>query len=396
MAPVRGTWLWGSVVCVLAFACVARAEGQAAPNRKEAGAHYQRAVGLFKEGDYGAALAEFRAAYDAAPSFEVLYNLGLTERRLFKYGQAVKTLNRYLEEGGKKVPKDRRESVESELQQIRALTSTVTVTVEGKAARLSVDGELVGTTPLAEPVLLGPGKHVFKAERDGEAPDEQSVDLISGSARSVSLSPRAKPQENHEPVQVTLETTPPEAVLTIDGKLGGLSPTKVNLAPGTHEVIAELDGYQPARTDVVVTAGQPRTVKLTLLQAGAAASGGGGGGRHVSLVPGVVLLGGGAVATAVGVIFALQAQAAARQVSDFSKQGGAWSATWAATEATGQRNQTLAFVLLGTGAAALTAGIVATIISLASGSSSADEGEATWLLTPDLRGGATVSWHVRF
>lgn len=191
-------WL---LALTLLFAPVALAQGASkkddakkeAQAKKEAADHYKKGVALFKEGDFASALAEFRAAYQALPSFEVLYNLGLTERRLFKYGQAVRTLNRYLEEGGKKVPADRRESVESELAQIRALTSQVTVTVEGAPAKVLVDGEEVGVTPLSEPVLLGPGRHVIRAVRDGESePAEESFELASGSTKEVALSFKKK------------------------------------------------------------------------------------------------------------------------------------------------------------------------------------------------------------
>ena len=64
--------------------------------KKEAGVHYKRGVDFYKENNFSAALAEFKAAYQAAPSFEVLFNIGLSERRLFKYGQALRTLNKYL------------------------------------------------------------------------------------------------------------------------------------------------------------------------------------------------------------------------------------------------------------------------------------------------------------
>ncbi len=372
--------------CGLASVTVA----QTGAAKKQAADHYKKGVGLFKEGDFGAALAEFKAAYQAVPSFEVLYNLGLTERRLFKYGQAVKTLNRYLEEGGKKVPPDRRESVVSELSQIRSLTSKVTVTVEGPAARVNVDGEDVGLSPLPEAILLGPGKHTIKATRDAEPePVEVTFELASGSSKEVALA--FKPQVSQGPVEVTLETDPKDAVLQVDGKLAGVSPTRVSLAPGSHEVIAELDGYQSARTDVMVEPGKPRTVKLKLVVGGAGVDGGGSRGRFPVL--GVVLLGAGVLAGGAAALFAVEAGNASRQVSEFFRLGGAWDPTRASVEAGGLRDQTLSAVFLVASGVLVAAGVVATVVTLAGGAS--DSADAQLLILPSPHG-AWLTWSTRW
>ena len=109
---------------VLAFA-------QGKKEKEEAGSHFSKGIDFYKEDNYAAALAEFNAAYKAVPSYEVLFNIGLSERRLFKYGASVKSLNKYLSEGGAKVPKDRREAVKKELDAIRELVAEVTIKVEG-------------------------------------------------------------------------------------------------------------------------------------------------------------------------------------------------------------------------------------------------------------------------
>lgn len=369
------------------FAQSAAAKKESAARKNEAADHYKKGVALFKEGDFASALAEFRAAYQAVPSFEVLYNIGLTERRLFKYGQAVRSLNRYLEEGGKKVSQDRRDSVETELSQIRALTSKVTVKVDGPPAKVFVDGEEVGTSPLAEPVLLGPGRHVLKATRDGESDAEESLDLVSGSTREVVLAFKAKASAG--PVEITIETDPRDAVLMLDGKLAGVSPTKVDLAPGSHELIAELDGFQATRTDVVVEAGKPRTVKLKLVRGGATAA---AGPRGRFPVVGVALFAVGAVAAGLAVLFAVQSTDASRRVSEFYRVGGPWDPMRAAVEQSGRSAQTLTAVFLGVSGAAIAGGVIATIVSL---SGSPDDAEARFFLSPTPNG-AFAAWSTRF
>jgi hypothetical protein len=379
--------LWCLVVPLAGLAAEpAPSKKDLAQKKQEAADHYKKGVALYKEGDYGSALAEFKAAYQAVPGFEVLYNIGLTERRLFKYGQAVKTFARYLEEGGKKVPADRRESVESELAIIRSLTSKVTVTVEGPPAQVFVDGEPVGTSPLAEPVLLGPGKHTFRATREGEPDAEESLELASGLVKAVALV--FKPKASQGPVEVSIETDPRDAVLLIDGKLSGVSPAKVELTPGTHELIAELDGYQSARTDVVVEPGKPRAVKLKLVAGGAA----GPGGRGRFPVVGVVLFGVAVAAGGLAALFGIQAGSASRQVTDFFRVGGAWDSSRAAVEAQGLRDQTFAGIFIGVSAAALVGGVIATVVSVAA---PAEDAEARFFIVPSPSG-VTAAWSTRF
>src|SRR5260370_33354875 len=66
----------------------------------EAKRHFQQGVALYNDGNFSAALAEFEATYAAHPTAGVLYNIGLTQKSLFRYGESIKTLGRYLKEAG--------------------------------------------------------------------------------------------------------------------------------------------------------------------------------------------------------------------------------------------------------------------------------------------------------
>lgn len=318
--------------------------------KKEAATHYQRGISLFKEANYPAALSEFKAAYQAMPSWEVLFNLGLCQRRLFQYGAAIKSFDRYLAEGGPKVPADRRAAVDTELTQIRALTATVAIIVKGPTAKVSLDGELLGETPLNELALLGPGKHLVRAERDGCSPDEKTIEVVSGQAQAVELDPKSLTA----PGRVTFECTPTGAQLTVDSEELRECPVEMFLKPGTHEVVAQLEGYAQLRTEVIVQPAQPRTVRLTLVSSAPAAK--------PFPVLGVSLLGGGVVLGGLGVMFALLADGNAKDISTLSSMGGTWDAKAVATQAAGQRNTVLGWTFLGLSGVALAAGVVTLVI----------------------------------
>ncbi len=65
-------------------------------------------------------------------------------------------------------------------------------------------------------------------------------------------------------IQVEIATTPPGASVRINGETRCTSTCKLSLAPGTYQVTAFLDGYDPAASGVVLSAGQPASVSLTL------------------------------------------------------------------------------------------------------------------------------------
>ncbi|MFZ5442068.1 MAG: PEGA domain-containing protein [Myxococcota bacterium] len=318
--------------------------------KKEAATHYQRGISLYKEANYSAALSEFKAAWQALPSWEVLFNIGLCQRRLFQYGPAIKSFDRYLAEGGAKVPADRRAAVDQELQQIRALTATVAIIVKGERAKVLIDGEPVGETPLSELVLLGPGKHLVRAERDGCAPDEKSIEVVSGQAQAVELDPKSLTA----PARVTVECAPAGALVSVDADAERRCPFERELTPGTHELVARADGYAQLRTEVIVQPAQPRTVRLTLVSAAPPA--------RPFPVLGVSLLGGGVVLGALGTTFALLANAAGKDVTALASTGGAWDAKAIATQAGGRRDTVLGWTFLGLGGAALAAGVVVLVL----------------------------------
>jgi hypothetical protein len=318
--------------------------------RKEAATHYGRGISLYKEGNVAAALAEFKAAHAAVPGHEVLFNIGLCQRRLFQYGQAIQSFERYLSEGGVKVPADRRAAVAEEVRQVRELTAPVAVIVKGAPARVVVDGEELGQSPLASFVLLGPGRHRVRAEREGCLPDEKSIETVSGQSQAVELSPVSLTA----PGRVTVECAPAGAQVAVDGAEGMACPLEVELAPGTHELLARAKGHALLRTEVLVRPAEPRSVRLTLLPVAPP--------PRPFPVLGTTLLGTGAAAAVAGAVFAFRADATAKDVTALASAGGNWDARAQTLQAAGQRDERLAWGLLLGGAAVATAGVVALVV----------------------------------
>lgn len=65
-------------------------------------------------------------------------------------------------------------------------------------------------------------------------------------------------------VAVQMVTTPPGASIRINGETKCNADCSVDLAPGTYQILAVLEGYEPAASNLTVTAGRPASVNLAL------------------------------------------------------------------------------------------------------------------------------------
>jgi len=169
-----------------ALAPVAHADVPVNSSVKEAGKHFQRGVTLYNEADYRAALVEFRRAYEIAPNAAVLYNIGQTYYQLQNYAAALSTLDRYLTESGAIAP--HRREVEQTIETLQARVGKVAVTTNVADCEVTIDDELVGKTPLSEPVLVSIGRRKVTAMREGRPPETRFVDVAAGDTVKLTLS----------------------------------------------------------------------------------------------------------------------------------------------------------------------------------------------------------------
>src|SRR6266498_3420123 len=96
-SPLRASVI--ALVFVFASAAVAAessGRAQTEGNVEKARASFQQGVDLFHEGNFEAALAEFRKAYATAPSYRILYNIAQAYYELHDYVNALKTYQQYL------------------------------------------------------------------------------------------------------------------------------------------------------------------------------------------------------------------------------------------------------------------------------------------------------------
>lgn len=154
---------------------------------EEGRASFQKGVILFRAGDYRGALAEFEHANAVAPSFRIRFNIGQTCAELGDHVCATKAFEAFLAEGGKQVPPAQRVTAERELKRLHALVGTVKIAVDTAGAEVAIDDVPVGTSPIADAVVVAPGKRKVSAKNGSGGAASSVVDVTAGAATDVSL-----------------------------------------------------------------------------------------------------------------------------------------------------------------------------------------------------------------
>jgi hypothetical protein len=172
----------------------------------EASAHFERGTTFYAEGDYAAALIEFKRAYDASPSWRVLFNIGQSYFQLHDYPNALLTLQRFAHEGGDDIVAEDRATLDTELPDLASRVGKVTIASNLDGSIVSVNDEAIGTTPLGDAVLVGMGLHKFTATHEGRTPVERRMAIGGGDNLALRLD-----------FVAPVPSTPHTARTTIDG-----------------------------------------------------------------------------------------------------------------------------------------------------------------------------------
>jgi hypothetical protein len=160
------------------------------------------------------------------------------------------------------------------------LSGTITVTAT-QQANVDLDGERKGMTPRSLK-NLPLGSHTVRVTRPGYAPQEQTVVLTAeepgagvaftlrwaNAAPSAGASPSSRAAKAPAATSVLIvfvESTPPGALIRIDGRDLGPTPLTVRqLRPGTHALELRMPGFKPWSQRLTVAAGDNRRVTASL------------------------------------------------------------------------------------------------------------------------------------
>ena len=153
----------------------------------QARTHFQRAEKLYNERAFEAALVELLKAYELAPSYRILYNIGLAHLEVGDYASATLALRRYLAEGGDEVPRARRKEVTEKVASLRDRVATLKIEINEPNAEVFIDDVPVGHSPLVDPVLVNAGRRKVVATLPSRPQLRAVVVVAGGDTTSIEL-----------------------------------------------------------------------------------------------------------------------------------------------------------------------------------------------------------------
>jgi hypothetical protein len=218
------TSLWLSA-SVLVFASPSAAFSQTPPDAAAAPEssksiergrlHFQRGVDFFKEGNFAAALVEFKRANEIAPNYRILFNLGQTFFELHEYVNSLHAFEDYLASGGADIRAARRTEVEEEIHTLRGRVAALTVRSNLSGSELLIDDSPSGTLPLKGPVLISAGRHTLFVRKNGAVQTSRTVEVSGGDSATVELSAVVP-----EPPPLVPPSHPPASTVTSSSGMG--------------------------------------------------------------------------------------------------------------------------------------------------------------------------------
>jgi len=246
----------------------------------QAKSDYDTARFLFDSGDYAGALVKFQHAFDLSQDVRLLWNMAACEKSLRAYARVLRLVERYLHDGGPLLTEAQRDDATAVLRTVRTLVSSVRLIVNESGASVFLDGEPVGTTPLADPLLVDLGERHIRVTKPGFKDQVITQNAAGASEATISIALERATQEGHLSV-----STDPSGAIRVDGAAVGLGRWEGAVAPGTHAIGITAPGMRAYSSAVAVRDGESRTVEVDLQ-------------RESSGIPAVVWIAGGVLAAA--------------------------------------------------------------------------------------------------
>lgn len=155
--------------------------------KRAASTHFTRGAQLYQDGVYRAALIELQRAFEIAPNFHVLYNIGQTYEALGRFVAAYDAYRAYLSQGGAAIDPERKASVEQMLVELEQRIASLVIEVDRPGASIAIDGVGVGKSPLAGPVRVDVGERRVTATSADHATASATIEFAGGDHKQVSL-----------------------------------------------------------------------------------------------------------------------------------------------------------------------------------------------------------------
>jgi hypothetical protein len=243
-----------------------------APPMDEARRLYEEGTAELNAGHYAQAAEKLRAAWAKKKSYDVAGNLGTALVQLGKRAEAARLLAYAVANfpaGGS--PKERKWA-EDTLADVRKEVVLLRVRVSVDGAEVSVNGEAVGTSPLAEETYAEPGAVVVVAKKDGFEDARVEMQGDKGGTLEPLVTMRAKsgpsPEPNRLPAYIAFGAG--GVGLVLGAITGGITVAKTNDLNGACGPSKVCPASAHGDFDTALALSRVATVSLVVAGVGAA------------------------------------------------------------------------------------------------------------------------------
>jgi hypothetical protein len=144
---------------------------------QEGRTRYERALKLYEDMDLEQSLLEFQRAYDIAPAYRILYNIGTVAVILKRYPLAIEAFESFLCQGASDVDEKRRQSVKNQLNELYQRVGYISIVASVDGAEIVIDNMTMGRTPHRTPIMVNAGSRLVVLQKAGFLESKQSVTI---------------------------------------------------------------------------------------------------------------------------------------------------------------------------------------------------------------------------
>jgi hypothetical protein len=172
--------------------------------------------------EYERALAAYAKAFELVPNPKIYYPMAIAEEKLEKWLEVATHLRTFLAQAPDADAKMRADA-EKRLDNAKLNIGVLALAIQPEGATVAIDGNPVGTSPLAEPLFLAPGEFSLSITADGYKPMEQKVTIEAGSEseRTFELESAAviidTPRPPPPPPEIPMPPRPSKTMLFVAG-----------------------------------------------------------------------------------------------------------------------------------------------------------------------------------
>lgn len=224
----------------------------------EAKADYEAGKLLFGDGDYAGAEIKLQSAYDKSQDARLLWNVAACEKQQRHYAKTIALVRRYLDTGGTLLTDQDRAEAKALLDAIESFTVKLTIVTE-PGAEISIDDEVVGTAPLAQPVVVDLGNRKITVKKAGFKDSVKDVPVGGSAEAKIEVKLEAEVHLGHLVV-----TSQKDAAISIDGAPVGTGRFEGDLKSGGHTLRVEAKDMVPYQSEVVLADDEKRSIDVPL------------------------------------------------------------------------------------------------------------------------------------